>query len=160
MKTKLLLALIFLAIPPLARLKGADQTPVVAPAESLQATLTAKERQKWDAFRTGPSADIFEMFADDFVSIGYKPGPPPLTVEMTTKREMLLARGQKSPPAEFRLSDFQVMTPNGETAIVTYKARGTENTPPGPEFVIHATSVWVKRGEQWLTIFYQATLTR
>ena len=159
MKPKLLLSLLLLALAPWTRLGATDKAKETAPAQSLESILTAKERQKWDAFKTGPSADIFEMFADDFVSIGYKLGPPPLTVEMTTKKQMLLA-GERSSPAEFILSDFHVIAPNSDTAIVTYKARGTANTPPGPEFIIHATSVWVKRGERWQTVFYQATLTR
>jgi hypothetical protein len=121
----------------------------------IESIVLAKEKQKWEAIRTGQWSSIENLYADDCISIGYAPD---LTISRRTKQELF--GKAKLGKADFSLSDFKVVISNADTAVVTFKARGTDKTPPGPGFVIYATSVWVKRAGEWKTIFYQASLTK
>ncbi len=118
-----------------------------------ESIVLVKERQKWDALRLGRWSSVEALYADDCISIGYDPD---LTVSRTTRQESFGKAGLG--PADFTLSDIKVITSNRDTAVITYIARGTVNTAPGPTFAIYATSVWVKRAGEWKTIFYQASL--
>jgi len=121
----------------------------------IESIVLAKEKQKWEAIRTGQWSSVESLYADDCISIGYAPD---LTISRRTKQDLF--GKAKLGQADFLLSDFKVVISNADTAVVTFKARGTDKTPPGPGFVIFATSVWVKRAGEWKTIFYQASLTK
>ena len=119
------------------------------------AQLTAKENQNWDAIRTGQWMSVEDMYADDAISIGYAPD---LSVSRRTKQEMF--GKAKLGQADFVLSDMKAVVTNQDTVILSFKVHGTDKTPPGPGFVIFASSVWVKRDGKWKTVFYQASLTK
>lgn len=89
------------------------------------------------------------MFAEDFLSLGYEPDG---TVKMTTKAQSFSRENRLPPGFEFTLSDFKVISANKDSVIVTYVAAGP--------IKVHATSVWAKRGREWKTVFYQATMIR
>jgi hypothetical protein len=71
---------------------------------------------------------------------------------MTTKAESFSQENRLPPGVEFVLSDFKIISADKKSVVLTYRAAGP--------IKIHATSVWTKRGKEWKTIFYQATMTR
>ena len=147
MKRILMIVLITSVAMSLASAQMKSKRRMASAANSLESMLVAKEKQKWEALKTGQFGSLPEMFADDFLSVGYAPDG---TVRMTTKAQQTVAGKQQLPPAEFTLSDFKVISANNDSAVVTYRAKGPIN--------LYATSVWAKRGGKWQTIFYQATM--
>lgn len=126
------------------------QTPVrVISVDSL---LVRQEKLKWLALSRGEFGQHPEWLTADFMNIGYLPDG---TVMRYRQGAQVANPGQapnkrlKLPPATFAVSDFHVLTASPEVRIVTYQARG-----PMSLFV---SSTWVKQGESWKTLFYQAT---
>jgi len=60
---------------------------------------------------------------------------------------------------DFALSDFVVVHPNPQTAIVIYKASrsGTYKGQPFPPATVREASVWVKRAGRWVAVLNQET---
>ena len=57
---------------------------------SLEEMLIAKEKQKWESLSNGRWSELKDMFAEDFVSIGYQPDG---SVKMTNKAESFASSG-------------------------------------------------------------------
>jgi len=120
-----------------------------AAKNSLEEMLIAKEKQKWESLTNGRWIELKDMFAEDFISIGYQPDG---SVKMTTKVESFTATGALPADVKFVLSDFRIILADKKNAIITYQAAGP--------IKVQATSHWTKRGKNWQTVFYQATMVR
>jgi hypothetical protein len=149
MKRILIFALLLIVAAPTIFAQATASGSATVVANSIEATLVAKEKQKWEALKNGGWLSLKDMFAEDFLSIGYEPDG---TVRMTTKAQSFSQENRLPPGIEFALSDFKVISAGKDSAVVTYTATGP--------IKVHATSVWAKRGEEWKTVFYQATMTR
>jgi hypothetical protein len=149
MKRLLIFALLVIASQTLIFAQTRAKSNLSASMGSLETALIAKEKQKWEALKNGRWLSLKDMFAEDFLSIGYEPAG---TVKMTTKAQSFSQENWLPPGIEFTLSDFKVVSADKDSAVVTYIATGP--------IKVHATSVWAKRGKEWKTIFYQATMTR
>lgn len=126
------------AAVPVAAHAAAPSTPIETGA-ALESLLTVKEKQKWLAFSAGQAAASKEMFVDGFTAVGFAPDG----VAGTSGRT----------PAPFDLSDFKVVSPNPGTAIVTFRSK----TPKLGNSYIQGSSVWIRIGADWKTVFYQGT---
>jgi hypothetical protein len=117
------------------------------------ARLEQLERSKW----ASPLPQWRALLAADMVSVEYGFGAVP----KTRRVNLAFLDAQPAPslppgaaPPEFVLSDFKFVHPTAESAIVCYHVKAA-----ALGFDAYATSVWAKREGQWLTVFYQATLT-
>jgi hypothetical protein len=116
---------------------------------SLEKILIAKEKQKWESLTNGRWVELKDMFAEDFVSVGYQPDG---SVKMTNKVESFAANGALPADVKFVLSDFKIISADKKNAVITYQASGP--------IKVQATSHWTRRGKNWQTVFYQATMLR
>ncbi len=123
---------------PVAAHAAAPSTPLETGA-ALESLLTVKEKQKWLAFSAGQAAASKDMFVDGFTAVGFAPDG--------------VAGMAARTPAPFDLSDFKVVSPNPGTAIVTFRSK----TPKLGNSYIQGSSVWVRIGADWKTVFYQGT---
>lgn len=148
MRSIWILALLF-AVSPIVLAQTKAKISAKVTASSLEARLIAKEKQKFDAIKNGEWLSLKDMFAEDYLSIGYRPDG---TVKINTKAQSFSGEFNLPPGIEFTLSDFKVISINKESAIITYVATGP--------IKVQATSVWAKRVKVWKTIFYQATMIK
>ena len=112
------------------------------------------ERQAKDAALHRDAAFVERTLADDYVAI------TPLG-QVVTKADTVAAR--KTAQLRYdtiEISDMVVRL-YGNTAIVTARAN-VKGTELGEEFSgpYRFTRVWVRRNGKWLTVSYQATVTR
>ncbi len=114
--------------------------------------LVTLEQRKWNPEGFSSREEFVALFADDFVSVGdgfdISSG-----VQRKTKTEVF--SGPSHPPATFELSDFKVVHPNSDAAIVSYRVTG--KSFPWKAYV---TSVWARRQGKWTTVFYQASTAK
>ena len=136
--------LFFLLIVTISGLASAQSKP-----SNLSSDLILKERQKWEALKAGRWLSLSDMFAEEFLSIGYEPDG---SVRMTTKAQSFSPDNKLPPGIDFSVSDFKVVMVGKDSAVVTYTASGP--------IKVFATSVWAKRGREWKTVFYQASMIR
>jgi hypothetical protein len=148
MKRFLMFAVLVLISPSLFFAQTKAKSTVNVTGSTMGKELIAKEKSKWDALKDGRWLSLREMFAEDFLSIGYEPDG---SVKMTTKAQSFSPENRLPPGIEFTVSDFKVVSAGKDSAVVTYIATGP--------IKVHATSVWAKLGKDWKTIFYQATMT-
>jgi hypothetical protein len=110
------------------------------------------DERKWNPEGFSSREEFVALFADDFVSVGdgfdISSG-----VQRKTKTEVF--SGPSHPPATFELSDFKVVHPNSDAAIVSYRVTG--KSFPWKAYV---TSVWARRQGKWTTVFYQASTAK
>ena len=148
MKRLLILAVFVLISPSLLFAQTKAKSTVIVTSGTMGKELIAREKSKWEALKNGRWLDLREMFAEEFLSIGYEPDG---SVKMTTKAQSFSQNNRLPPGIEFTLSDFKVVSAGKDSAVVTYIATGP--------IKVHATSVWTKLDKEWKTIFYQATMT-
>jgi ketosteroid isomerase-like protein len=112
------------------------------------------ERQAKDAALHRDAAFVERTLADDYVAI------TPLG-QIVSKAETIAAR--KTAQLRYDAIDVSDMVVRlyGNTAIVTARA-AVKGTELGEEFSgpYRFTRVWVRRNGKWLTVSYQATVTR
>jgi ketosteroid isomerase-like protein len=153
-RTLLLVFAVALALPLSAnatRLKTNATSPV---EEEEVREIVDLERQAKDAALHRDAAFSERTLADDYVAI------TPLG-QVVSKAETIAAR--KTAQLRYETIDISDMVVRlyGNTAIVTARAevRGREL---GEEFSgpYRFTRVWVRRNGHWLTVSYQATVTR
>ena len=112
------------------------------------------ERQAKEAALHRDAAFVERTLADDYVAI------TPLG-QIVSKAETIAAR--KSAQLRYDAIDVSDMVVRlyGNTAIVTARA-AVKGTELGEEFSgpYRFTRVWVRRNGKWLTVSYQATVTR
>ena len=140
-KTALLVALTF---PLLAqRSDRAGKTT----AEQL---IIENEKAVWEASKAKDVARFNRLVAEDarmvfesgvLTRAGYLSGLPDRTI------------------TDFLLTDFVVLRPNVQTAIVIYKASrsGIYKGKPFPPATVREASVWVNRGGKWVAVLNQET---
>src|SRR6478672_371033 len=86
--------------------------------QDLQSLLIDKEQEKWRLLAQGQIAALADLYADDFINIGWTPtGMVRQTRQDAFAGLDTLPRGQ----AAARLSDVHVLRVNEHTAIVTYQ---------------------------------------
>lgn len=114
--------------------------------------LITLEQRKWNPKAFSSREEFVALFADDFVSVGdgtdISGG-----VERKTRTEVF--SGPPHPAASFELSDFKVVHPNSDVAIVSYKVTGKSFA-----WRAYVTSVWARRQGKWTTVFYQASTAK
>jgi len=110
------------------------------------------ETSKWNADLPGGREAFMEMFAEDFVSVEYGSDVQG-GVHRKTRADVF--SGPPQPPAEFELSDWRFIHADPHVFIVSYRVNGLSFP-----WQAYATSVWVRRGGQWQTVFYQASTAK
>ena len=140
-----LIALLFLAMA---------VTPLLAQDAATEKTLIANERAVIDAFAKGNRA-TFEKFVtrDGF---GVDPMMGRMTNAETLKTFDQMTKDMKI--TSWTMTDEKVLWADANTAILNYTwtGKGTYQGQaiPSPTF---ASTVWTKRGGNWVAIFHQET---
>ena len=118
---------------------------------STDSMLIRYEQQKWDAMRTGDYSILQDWMSDDFFNIGYMPDGSVYRYQKKKKAAVPINKKEMKelPKADFKLSNFKVITATKEVKIVTYIAKGPLN--------LYITTTWAKRQKNWKSVFYQAT---
>ena len=121
-----------------------------AQSNNWDSILIDRENAKWEALKTGNFGLHSDWLAEDFSSIGYMPDGSVYRMEKTNLSKPTNP-GEKGtlPAAIFLLSNFKVVNASETVRLITYQADGPIN--------LYVTSVWSKRGNEWKTVFYQAT---
>jgi hypothetical protein len=121
-----------------------------AQSNNVDSVLIDREHAKWEALKTGNFGLHSEWFADDFSSIGYMPDGSVYRMEKANlSKPTNPGEKNKLPAAVFILSGFKVVNVSESVRIITYQADGPLN--------LYVTSTWSKKGNDWKTVFYQAT---
>jgi hypothetical protein len=101
-------------------------------------------------------AAVSKMFAPDFVSVEYGNDFNGLVyrkVGMELSRSGDLAKlGAALDATRFQLTEWKVLHPSRTVAVLSYRV-----TAPELKWTAYATSIWVRHGQAWKTIFYQAS---
>ena len=129
---------------------------LLAAAPGTDGWLIAREHDKWENWNEGRTPiDPAPLFAPGAVNIGYfEKGPARTEVNAAAIEQVdRIMRAIAPKPGTIALSDFKILRIGGKGAIVTYRI-DDKLGPLGHGFV---TSIWEKRGDRWLTVFYQAT---
>jgi len=82
---------------------------------SVEEVLIAKEKQKWEALMNGRWLELKDLFAEDFISIGYQPDG---SVKMTTKADSFAATGRLPADVKFVLSDFKMISADKKMSLL------------------------------------------
>jgi RNA polymerase sigma factor (sigma-70 family) len=130
---------------------GADKK---AGREKLLADLTALEKQSWEALKKRDAATLKGLTSDDFVGI-FEGG------ERATRAELLdLLKGYRI--TDYKFEDVRLLAVSKDVAILTYNVvySGGEVGKPLQTNRFKASSTWARRGERWLNVFYQETVTK
>lgn len=122
------------------------QSTSMSPQE-VESMLIAKEQQKWDMFRAGTFSQVTNLYADDFINISVSPAG---TFRQNKQESIGTLTSMPPMDGEITLSDFLVVYPDENTAVVSYKVTAFF----GNEY---ATTVWSQRDGEWMTVFYQAS---
>ena len=127
-------------------LKGAS-----AGKTSIEATLAAVEKDLWEAWKNKKPAAFEKYISADAILV---------SDEGTAGKDQVVKEipGNPCEIRDYSLSDFKVTMIDSTSAILTFKATQdyTCDGKAGPT-PIYASSVYVKRGGQWLNIFHQET---
>jgi hypothetical protein len=125
-------------------------TASFAQNESSDSLLIGREKVKWEALKTGNFGLHDDWFAEDFASIGYMPDGSVYRMEKANlAKPTNPGEKGKLPAAIFLLSNFKIINASENVRIITYQADGPIN--------LYVTTTWSKRGDEWKTVFYQAT---
>jgi hypothetical protein len=149
------LALALAVTTPLPAHASRPKTNAIGPVEEeVVREIMDLERQAKDAALHRDAAFSERTLADDYVAI------TPLG-QVISKAETIAAR--KTAQLRYEAIDISDMMVRlyGNTAIVTARAE-VKGTELGEEFSgpYRFTRVWVRRNGHWLTVSYQATVTR
>jgi len=108
--------------------------------------IISKEKAAWQAFKEKKADDFKKLLSPELVSV-YADGMHNLQQEVDSM--------SKTDMKSFDLSDFNVVFPNPNTAIITYKAR-IEATSGGTDVsgTYNVGSIWHTANGQWLGIFH------
>jgi hypothetical protein len=117
--------------------------------------LIALERLKVDYLFGTPEQKqaVLPMFAEDFGGISVGPAGPQWGDHSGVVGNLKIF--PNLPAGAFTLVDFHVTTLAAGSIVVTYKITGPG--PTGATWTAINSSIWVKRGHEWKTVFYQAT---
>jgi len=108
--------------------------------------MMAKEKAAWQAFKDKKSDEFKKLLSSDFMGV-YSDGIQTLQKELDAM--------QKWDMKSFSLSDFDLVTPDADTAVVTYKVT-VEGTSEGKDASgsYYAGSVWHMKNGEWRAVFH------
>jgi len=144
-------------LAPIAAAAALFTTPAVARnSRADDKRLQQLETAKWHPSSLGGMAAVSKVFAPDFVTVEYGTDFNGLVyrkqgMEMSPPGD--LARlGAALDATNFQLTEWKVLHPSPTVAVLSYRV-----TAPQLKWTAYATSIWVRRGHAWKTIFYQAS---
>ena len=124
-----------------------------ADKSSLKETLTHLEKQSWEAWKNRDGKFFQDFLADDHVEVGF--GGP------TDKKTVVAGVGSPVCTVKsYTVDHFELTEFGPDTALLTYHA--AQDTTCGGTAVpspVWVSSLYVKRGGQWLNALYQQTKT-
>jgi hypothetical protein len=108
--------------------------------------IIAKEKAAWQAFKDKKADDFKKVVSADLVAV-YAEGVMDRAAELDTMSK----RDMKS----FSLSDFKVVMPDADTAMISYKAK-VESSMEGKSESgnYNCGSVWRMKNGEWHAIFH------
>ena len=116
--------------------------------------LIALEKQKVDylfgTFEQKQAALL--IFAEDYAGVSVGPAGPAWGDHSGVVNNLKIF--PNLPAGAFTLTEFHVTKLAGGCFIVTYKITGPG--PTGAPWAAINSSIWMKRGREWKTVFYQA----
>ncbi|HEY7002167.1 MAG TPA: nuclear transport factor 2 family protein [Candidatus Udaeobacter sp.] len=109
-------------------------------------TIISKEKAAWQAFKDKKADDFKKLLSADLVTV-YADGIHNLQQEVDAM--------SKTDMKSFDLTDFNVVFPDTDTAIITYKAK-IEATSDGKDVsgTYNVGSVWQLTNGQWKGVFH------
>jgi hypothetical protein len=118
-------------------------------AKSSKATLIAKEKSLWEAFKKKDAKPFERNLSADCLQID--------VTGLTTKTDVLKGVADCD-VKDYTLDNFKAMKIDSNVTLLTYKAtvHATCGGQAAPENVL-ASSVWVNRGGKWTASFHQET---
>ena len=121
-------------------------TIAVAIAGPNEDAIIAKEKAIWQAFKDKKADDFQKLVSADVVAI-YPDGIKHMKDELDSM--------SKTTMGSFSLSGFDVIMPNADTAIISYKAK-VETTANGKNETGHYNcgSVWNMKNGEWKAVFH------
>ena len=121
-------------------------TLAVSPAGSENDAIMLREQTAWEAYKEKKEASFRVLAAENYRGI-YTDGILTLGDEMKTMQQMTLK--------SFALSDFNLVAPNPDTQVVTYKVNfqfSMGGKDSGGDY--NACSIWQKMDEQWRVVLH------
>jgi len=108
--------------------------------------MMTKEKAAWQAFKDKKSDEFKKFLSADFMGV-YADGIQTLQKEVDAM--------QKWDMKSFSFSDFNLVMPDADTAVVTYKVT-IEGTAEGKDASgnYNAGSVWHKKNGEWRAVFH------
>jgi len=120
---------------------------------ALKDQLIALEKKSWEAWKNRDSKFFQEFLSDDHVEVGFG--------GVSNKAEIVPFVGSPACTVKsYRLDHFEMKRLDANTALLTYwEEQDTvcRNRVPSPCWV---SSLYMKRGDRWLNVFYQQTVIR
>jgi hypothetical protein len=144
MKTQIMLGIVMLAMSSLSF--AADKAPVAATEGPSDSALQDQEKAIWEAFKTRDADGFRKYFAPGYQGV-YSDGVASTKDELASMKSIELK--------SYALSDVKVSRPTKTSALMTYKV-DMQETEGGKDLsgAYYASSLWVKRGDKWLTILH------
>src|ERR1700674_860093 len=127
--------------------------PVQADDSAVKENLITLEKQSWEAWKNRNAEFFKDFLSDDHVEVGFYGAANKTDVVATVATPACLVRSYSLDPIKVTLLD-------ANPALLTYHA--TQDTSchdklvPSPVWV---SSLYLKRGDRWLNVFYQQTAT-
>jgi hypothetical protein len=144
---RIFMLLAFVALVPSASLRAqADDS-------ATKENLIKLEKQSWEAWKNRDAQFFKEFLSDDHVEVGFYGAANKIDVVATVASPACVVRS-------YSVDQFKVALLDGNTALVTYHASQDtschDKPVPSPVWV---SSLYMKRGDHWLNVFYQQTQT-
>ena len=121
-------------------------TLAIANAAPDKDAIIANEKAAWQAFK--------DRKADDFKKL-LSPSLMAVYADAIANLQQEVDRMPKMDLKSFELTDFNVVFPDPQTAIITYKAK-VDATQDGKDAsgMYHCGSIWRMSGKKWLGVFH------
>jgi hypothetical protein len=120
---------------------------------ALKDHLVALEKKSWEAWKNRDGKFFQEFLSDDHVEVGFN--------GVSNKAEIVPFVGSPACTVKsYRLDHFEMKRLDANTALLTYwEEQDTvcRKQVPSPCWV---SSLYMKRGDRWLNVFYQQTQAR
>lgn len=127
--------------------KPAETKPNPSISES---DVSAREKQVWSAVETKNYDAFAALLASDYLEVN--------SIGVFDKAATLTAT-RKVSLSDVSFSDWKILPIDKLAVLVTYTAsfKGTYDGKPFPATSVRASSAWVNRDGQWLSIYHQET---
>ena len=127
--------------------------PESSDAATIKEQLIKLEKQSWEAWKNRDGKFFQDFLSDDHVEVGFN--------GLANKSEVVAFVGSPVCTVKnYNLDHFEMKLLDKNTALLTYwEAQDTlcHNPVPSPCWV---SSLYIKRGDRWLNVFYQQTQIR